>query len=45
MVGALMLLTGQWRGAGVFNLEQLDPAPFLAAHGRYGLPWHVEEWE
>jgi saccharopine dehydrogenase (NAD+, L-lysine-forming) len=45
MVGALMMLTGQWRGAGVFNLEQLDPAPFLTALSRHGLPWHVKEWE
>jgi saccharopine dehydrogenase (NAD+, L-lysine-forming) len=45
MVGALMMLTGQWRGAGVFNLEQLDPVPFLTALGRHGLVWHVKEWE
>jgi saccharopine dehydrogenase (NAD+, L-lysine-forming) len=45
MVGALMMLTGQWRGVGVFNLEQLDPAPFLTALSRHGLPWHVKEWE
>jgi saccharopine dehydrogenase (NAD+, L-lysine-forming) len=45
MVGAMMMLTGQWRGAGVFNLEELDPRPFLAALGRHGLPWHVKEWD
>jgi len=32
------------RERGVFNLEQLDPRPFLAALGRHGLPWHVKEW-
>ena len=32
-----------WKGAGVFNMEQLDPDPFLADVGKRGLPWHVEE--
>jgi saccharopine dehydrogenase (NAD+, L-lysine-forming) len=43
MVGAKMLLTGQWRGKGVFNVEQLDPDPFLEELGQRGLPWHVKE--
>jgi saccharopine dehydrogenase (NAD+, L-lysine-forming) len=43
MVGALMMLTRKWCGSGVFNLEQLDPRPFLEALARYGLPWHVLE--
>ncbi|MDH4281889.1 MAG: saccharopine dehydrogenase family protein [Myxococcales bacterium] len=43
MVGAKMLLTGQWRGKGVFNVEQLDPDPFLEELGERGLPWHVKE--
>jgi saccharopine dehydrogenase (NAD+, L-lysine forming) len=41
--GAVMIATGQWRGAGVFNMEQLDPDPFLADVAKRGLPWHVEE--
>jgi len=41
MIGALMMLTGQWRGAGVFNMEQLDPDPFMDALNRYGLPWQA----
>jgi saccharopine dehydrogenase (NAD+, L-lysine-forming) len=45
MVGAMMMMTGKWKGAGVFNMEQLDPDPFLEALGKYGLPWHVEEWQ
>lgn len=40
MLGALLVVTGQWQGAGVFNVEQLDPDPFLAKLGKYGLPWH-----
>ncbi|MBT8452823.1 MAG: saccharopine dehydrogenase family protein [Deltaproteobacteria bacterium] len=43
MVGAKMLLTGQWQGKGVFNVEQFDPEPFLDELGRRGLPWHVKE--
>jgi saccharopine dehydrogenase (NAD+, L-lysine forming) len=43
VVGAIMMLTGKWRGAGVFNMEELDPDPFLAELGVRGLPWHVEE--
>ena len=43
MVGAKMLLTKQWRGSGVFNIEQLDPDPFLEELAVRGLPWHVKE--
>jgi saccharopine dehydrogenase (NAD+, L-lysine-forming) len=40
-VGAEMMLTGQWRGKGVFNMEQFDPDPFLEVIGPRGLPWKV----
>jgi len=30
MVGAKMLMEGTWKGAGVFNMEEFDPDPFLA---------------
>ena len=43
MVGAKMILTKQWRGAGVFNVEQHDPDPFLEELAVRGLPWHVKE--
>ncbi|HKI48326.1 MAG TPA: saccharopine dehydrogenase family protein [Desulfobacteria bacterium] len=39
MIGAVMMLTGKWRGEGVFNMEQFDPAPFMEGLNRYGLPW------
>jgi saccharopine dehydrogenase (NAD+, L-lysine-forming) len=42
MLGAKMLLEGHWGGAGVFNVEQLNPDPFLAQLGAAGLPWHEE---
>ena len=38
MIGAMMMLTGKWRGAGVFNMEQFDPDPFMAALENHGLP-------
>ena len=41
MIGAKMMLTGQWRGAGVFNMEQFDPDPFMEALNQHGLPWDV----
>ncbi len=43
VTGAVMMVTGQWKGHGVFNMEQLDPDPFLADVAKRGLPWHVEE--
>ena len=38
-----MMVTGKWKDAGVFNMEELDPDPFLADVAARGLPWHVEE--
>jgi saccharopine dehydrogenase (NAD+, L-lysine-forming) len=43
MIGAMMLLTGVWQGAGVHNIEQLDPDGFMEALHRYGLPWQAVE--
>ncbi|WP_353928940.1 saccharopine dehydrogenase family protein [Okeanomitos corallinicola TIOX110] len=40
MLGALLMVTGEWQGKGVFNVEQLNPDPFLEKLGKYGLPWH-----
>ena len=42
MLGAKMFLEGHWGGAGVFNVEEFNPDPFLAALGEVGLPWHEE---
>ena len=39
MIGALLMLTGAWKGQGVFNVEELDPDPFMEELGQYGLPW------
>ena len=40
VIGALMMTSGKWMRPGVWNVEEFDPDPFLAALGRYGLPWH-----
>jgi saccharopine dehydrogenase (NAD+, L-lysine-forming) len=41
MIGAMMMMTGKWRGEGVFNMEQLDPDPFMEKLNIHGLPWVV----
>jgi saccharopine dehydrogenase (NAD+, L-lysine-forming) len=38
VVGAIMMLTGKWHKAGVWNMEQFDPEPFLDVLGPMGLP-------
>ena len=43
MIGAMMLVTGTWKGPGVFNIEEFDPDPFMDALNKWGLPWVVEE--
>jgi len=35
----MMFMTGQWKKAGVFNVEEFDPDPFLKALTKNGLPW------
>jgi saccharopine dehydrogenase (NAD+, L-lysine-forming) len=45
MIGAKMMLSGKWRGEGVFNMEQLDPDPFMDALNQHGLPWQVMRLE
>jgi saccharopine dehydrogenase (NAD+, L-lysine-forming) len=42
MIGAMMMLTGKWRGKGVFNVEEFDPDPFMTELNKCGLPW-IEE--
>ncbi len=42
MIGGMLMLTGVWRGQGVFNVEQFDPDPFMEQMTRRGLPWVAE---
>ncbi len=39
MIGAMLMQEGIWKKPGVFNVEEFDPDPFMAALNRYGLPW------
>ncbi len=43
MIGAALVMTGVWSGEGVFNMEQLDPDPFMDMLMTQGLPWQVKE--
>jgi saccharopine dehydrogenase (NAD+, L-lysine-forming) len=45
VVGAMMVVTGKWRKPGVWNMEQLDPDPFLEELARCGLPWEIRRME
>ena len=42
MTGAYLFMTGKWRKAGVFNVEEFDPDPFLTKVAESGLPWNEE---
>ena len=43
MIGAKMMLEGKWLQPGVWNMEQMDPDPFMDDMNIYGLPWTVIE--
>ncbi len=43
MIGAKLMVEGIYKGKGVYNLEELDPDPFMEELNKQGLPWHVEE--
>ncbi|CAN5360865.1 saccharopine dehydrogenase family protein [soil metagenome] len=43
MIGAALMLTGAWKGQGVFNIEQFDPDPFMEMLNTQGLPWTVKD--
>ena len=43
MIGAKMMVEKQWLQDGVFNIEEFDPDPFMAAMNEYGLSWKVIE--
>ncbi len=43
MIGAMLMLQKKWYEKGVWNMEQLDPDPFMEALLAHGLPWHAVE--
>ena len=42
MIGAMLLMDGRWGGAGVFNVEEQNPDPFMDALNVWGLPWNED---
>lgn len=44
MIGSKMILQGLWKKPGVFNVEQMDPDPFMDDLNKNGLPW-IEDFE
>ena len=42
MIGAMLVASGVWRKAGVFNMEEFDPDPFMDALNKWGLPWQED---
>ncbi|MDR1451043.1 MAG: saccharopine dehydrogenase family protein [Helicobacteraceae bacterium] len=45
MIGAKLILEGKWKKAGVWNMENFDPDPFMDELSKQGLPWHIAEME
>jgi len=43
MIGGMLVANGTWRRDGVWNMEQLDPDPFMEQLNLRGLPWQVQE--
>ena len=43
MIGAKLVATGVWRGAGVFNMEDFPAKPFLDELAKQGLPYVIED--
>ena len=44
MIGAALVLTGQWQKPGVYNVEEFDPDPYMDMLNKWGLPW-IEDFE
>lgn len=43
MISARLMLQGAWMKPGVWNIEQMDPDPFMEGMNSFGLPWKVIE--
>ena len=42
MLGAKLMATGEWFKPGVYNVEEMNPKPFMNQISSYGLPWNIE---
>jgi saccharopine dehydrogenase (NAD+, L-lysine-forming) len=45
VIAAMMVMNGEWKGEGVFNVEQLNPEPFLKVLAKNGLPFKVVDYK
>lgn len=43
MIGTALVITKQWQGKGVFNVEEFNPDPYMDMLNKFGLPWVVDE--
>ena len=41
-IGAIMFMKDLWKKAGVYNVEEFDPDPFMAELMKQGLPWEEQ---
>lgn len=39
MIGAMLVVQGLWQKPGVYNVEEMNPDPFMDALNVWGLPW------
>ena len=39
MIGASLILNGEWKKPGVYNIEEFDPDSFMNLLNKFGLPW------
>jgi len=44
VLGAVLVIKGIWKEQGVFNIEQLDPEPFMELLNKHGLPWQQTDF-
>lgn len=44
MIGAALVMQGLWKKPGVYNVEEMDPDPFMDMLNKHGLPW-VESFD
>ena len=40
IIGAAMMMTKTWNKAGVYNVEEFNPDPFMDMLNKHGLPWN-----
>lgn len=41
-IGARLFMQGLWKKAGVYNVEEFNPDPFMEELNKQGLPWNEE---